>query len=136
MRPKECALNSTGELPRHDALVPSANQFCCPGIKPSNMKDVVLFKVTGNKCGGSFKLLINLVNVEHPQSLRHVQSPQKAPNGQPYLHKSATLHSLFSQEKIICSGALFSSFFHICKTYFQSCHFRYSSTHILMFNFG
>ena len=69
IRPKECVLNSVGELLRHNALVPSANRFCCLGIKPSNIKDVVLFKVSDNKGGSSFKLLINPVNVEHPQSL-------------------------------------------------------------------
>ena len=73
IRPKECVLNSAGELLKYDALLPSANRFRCPGIKPSNIKDVVLFKVAGDKGGGSFKLLINPVNVEHPQSLRHVQ---------------------------------------------------------------
>ena len=66
-------MNSADELLRHNALVPSANRFCCLGIKPSNIKDVVLFKVAGDKGDGAFKLLINPVNVEHPQSLRHVQ---------------------------------------------------------------
>ena len=73
IRPKECVLKSAGELLRRDALVPSANRFCCPGIKPSNIKDSVLIKVAGEKGGGVFKLLINPVNVEHHQSLRHVQ---------------------------------------------------------------
>ena len=61
IRPKECVLNSSGELLRHDALIPSANRSRCPGIKPSNIKDVVLFKVAGNTGGGAFKLLINPV---------------------------------------------------------------------------
>jgi len=73
IRPKECVLNSAGELLKHDAMVPSADRFRCPGIKPSNIKDVILFKFSGDKGGGSFKLLINPVNVKHPQSLRHVQ---------------------------------------------------------------
>ena len=73
IRPKECVLNSAGKLLRHDALVPLANRFSCPGIKPSNTKDVVLFKVAADKGGVSFKLLIEPVNVEHPQSLQHVQ---------------------------------------------------------------
>ena len=73
IRPKECVLNSAGELLKHDAMVPSADRFRCPGIKPSNIKDVILFKFSGDKGGGSFKLLVNPVNVEHPQSLRHVQ---------------------------------------------------------------
>ena len=38
------------------------------------------------------------------------------------LHKSATLHSLFSQTKT-------------CSQVVQTCHFRYLLTHILMFNF-
>ena len=63
------------------------------------------------------------------------EAPQKAPNGQPYT-KNGTLHSLFSQENMFRGGALFSSFFHICKTCFQFYYFRYLSTHILMFNFG
>ena len=73
IRPKECILNSAGKLLKHDALVPSADQFRCPGIKPGNIKDVVLFKFAGDKGGGSFKLIVNPVNVERPQSLRHVQ---------------------------------------------------------------
>ena len=73
LRPKECVLNSAGELLRHDTLFPSANRFRCPGIKPSNITDVVLFKIAGDKGGSAFKLFINPVNMEHPQSLRHVQ---------------------------------------------------------------
>ena len=70
---KECVLNSAGELLRHNVLVSSVNQFRFLGIKPSNMKDVVFFKVAGNKGGGAFKLPIDTLHVEHPQSLRHVQ---------------------------------------------------------------
>ena len=40
---------------------------------PNNISDVVLYKIAGDKGGGSFKLTINPVNVQHPQSLRHVQ---------------------------------------------------------------
>ena len=41
IRPKECVLDSASEMLRHDTLVPSANRFCCPRIKPSNIKDVL-----------------------------------------------------------------------------------------------
>ena len=73
IRPKECVLNSAGELLKNDTFVPSANRFQCPGVIPSNIKDVILFKFSGDKGGGSWKLIVNPVNVEHPQSLRHVQ---------------------------------------------------------------
>ena len=73
IRPSECILNSVAALLKHDTLVPSANRFRCPGIKPSNIKDVLLFKFSADKGGGSWKLIVNPVNVEHPQSLRHVQ---------------------------------------------------------------
>ena len=73
IRPKECVLNCAGRLLKNDALVPSANRFQCPGSQPSNIKDVILVKFSGDKGGGSFKLIMNPVNVEHPQSLRHVQ---------------------------------------------------------------
>ena len=43
------------------------------GRIPNNISDVVLYKIVGDKGGGAFKLTINPVNVEHPQSLGHVQ---------------------------------------------------------------
>ena len=43
------------------------------GRIPNNISDVVLYKIVGDKDGGAFKLTTNPVNVEHPQSLRHVQ---------------------------------------------------------------
>ena len=73
IRPKECILNSVASLIKHDALLPSANRFRCPGTTPSNIKDVILLKFSANKGGGSWKMIVNPMNVEHPQSLRHVQ---------------------------------------------------------------
>ena len=43
---------------------------------------------------------------------------------------------IFSNKNVIKWYVHFlAGFFQICNTCFQSCHFRYSSTHILMFNF-
>ena len=66
-------MNSADELLKHNAQLPSANRFCCPAINPSTIKDVALSKIAGNKVGSGFKLLKNPVNVEHSQSLQHVQ---------------------------------------------------------------
>ena len=61
--------------------------------------------------------------------------PQTAPNGQPYT-KVPPYILYFLKQNFLAGGAIFSSFFCICKACFQSRHFRYSSPHILMFKFG
>ena len=53
IRPFECMLNVTHLLLKHDALVPSARRFRCPGIIPSNINDVILWKFSADKGGGS-----------------------------------------------------------------------------------
>ena len=73
IRPFECILNVTHSLLKHDALIPSARQFRCPVIIPSNINDVLFWKILAGKGGGSWKLLVNPVNVVHLQSMRHVK---------------------------------------------------------------
>ena len=73
IRPFECILNSTSSLLNSGGLLPSERRFRRQGNIPSNISDVIMWKFSADKGGGSWKLIVNPVNVEHPQSLRHVQ---------------------------------------------------------------
>merc|ERR1712086_137139 len=66
IHPYECILNSFASLLRSGALLPSEKRFMKMGQIPNNISDVVLYKIAGDKGGGSFKLTINPVNVQHP----------------------------------------------------------------------
>ena len=73
IRPFECILNGALSLFTSGTFLPSAERFDCPGIIPANIDDVMLWKIAGDKGAGSFKLILNTINVKCPQSLRHVQ---------------------------------------------------------------
>ena len=71
--PFECILTSAGALLEHGRLLPSSKRFHYPFKKPDNIHDVILWKFSADKGGGSWKLIMNPVNIKHPQSLRHVR---------------------------------------------------------------
>ena len=54
-------------------LLDSKKRFRSLVNLPANVNDVILWKFSAYKGGGSWKFLVNPVNVEKPQSLRHLQ---------------------------------------------------------------
>lgn len=73
VRPFECVLNSTYTLLGQGKLLPSKRRFRSPFKLEDHIRDVILWKFGADKGGGSWKLIGNPVNVENPQSVRHVQ---------------------------------------------------------------
>ena len=51
----------------------STERFKHPILLHDNFKDVILGKVLSDKGGSSSKMIVNIVNVENPQSLKHVR---------------------------------------------------------------
>ena len=73
IRPFECAVSSTNELLKNGKLLPSAKRFGSPVQLDENFEDIVVYKVSADAGGGSFKVIGNWLNVERPQSRNHVQ---------------------------------------------------------------
>ena len=73
VHPYEIMTNVLASLLEKGKLLPSSKRFKLPCNIPANTEDVVLWKIAADKGGGSFKLLINAINVECPQSLKHVR---------------------------------------------------------------
>ena len=73
LRPHESILNIMASYLSNDLFVPSEKRFRKPSNIPANVKDVVLIKYAADKGGGAWKFTLNPVNVESPQSLRHVR---------------------------------------------------------------
>ena len=73
VRPFECVVNSAHTLMQHGELLPLKRRFRFPGKLPDHVKDVILWKISADKGGGSWKMIMNPINVESPQSLNHVQ---------------------------------------------------------------
>ena len=73
IRPTEAIANSAQTLLSEGKLLPSIKQFKPPFEVPNSVEDVILIKFGMDKGGGSVKLICSPVNVEHPQSVRHVQ---------------------------------------------------------------
>ena len=73
VRPFECVLNSTYTLLGQGKLLPSKRRFRSPFKLEDHIRDVILWKFGADKGGGLWKLIGNPVNVENPQSVRHVQ---------------------------------------------------------------
>ena len=69
----ELILNSAQSLLQNKTLLESKKGFRSPIKLPANARDMILWKFSANKGGGSWKFIVNPVNVEKPQSLRHVQ---------------------------------------------------------------
>ena len=66
-------MNSACTLSSQEKLVPSKRRFRSPFKLENNIRDVILWKFGADKGGGSWKLIGNPVNVDNPQSVRHVQ---------------------------------------------------------------
>ena len=73
VRPFETIVNSAHTLLSEGKLLPSIARFHNPFQVPESVEDVILYKFGADKGGGSFKLIGNPVNVQHPQSVRNVQ---------------------------------------------------------------
>ena len=73
IQPFECILNPVSSLLSKGTLLPLARRFCKPPNVPLGVRDVLLWNYSADKGGGSWKLLVNPVNVQSPQSLRQVQ---------------------------------------------------------------
>ena len=73
IRPLECVLTTVSSLLRNGKLLDSKLRFHSPVKLHENFKDIILEKVSADKGGGSSKMIVNTVNVEKPQSLKHVR---------------------------------------------------------------
>lgn len=68
-----CVLNTVFTLMSHDHLLPLSRRFRYSFQTSDHISSVILWKLSADKGGGSWRLWINPINVKHQQHLRHVQ---------------------------------------------------------------
>ena len=123
-----CSINSAHTLLTKGKLVPSAWCFRPPFKVPKSSLDVILWKFGDDKGGGSWKLVVNPVNLlENPQSVRHVQRMHVASckvnlNVQvTIIRNTSVLHHRHQPQALIqTSGGVVSTYMHVSETI---CHF-------------
>ena len=71
--PFERLMNQVDLLIHHGQLLPSNRRLRYLRNILDHVTGVILWKFSADKGGGSWKFLMNTINVEHPQSLKHVQ---------------------------------------------------------------
>ena len=64
--PIECIINSSSSLVKTGTLLPSQRRFKTPVAIPAHVTDMILWKFSADKGGGSWKFIVNPGNVDKP----------------------------------------------------------------------